>query len=158
MRAVLDAYGVKDRRVWLADSFEGLPAPDLAKYPHDKGDAFHTYQELSVSLEQVKSNFEKYGLLDDQVMFLKGWFEDTLPDAPVEQLALLRLDGDMYGSTIVALNSLYDRLSFGGYVIVDDYHVVDGCRKAVQDFFRAKAISPELEEIDGVGVFWRKEA
>lgn len=156
MRAVLDAYGVRDRRVWLADSFEGLPAPDSIKYPHDEGDNFHTFQDLSVSLDEVKSNFNKYNLLDDQVVFLKGWFEDTLPQAPMERLALLRLDGDMYGSTIVALNSLYDRLSVGGYVIVDDYHVVEGCKQAIHDFLDRRELSPDVQEIDGVGVFWKK--
>lgn len=58
IRAVLDAYCIKDRTVWLADSFEGLPPPDEEKYPADKGDKFHTYADLSVSMEQVKRNFE----------------------------------------------------------------------------------------------------
>ena len=157
LRAVLEGYRVRDRRVWVADSFEGLPPPDPDKYPADDGDSFHTYTELSVSLDDVRRNFSRYGLLDEQVVFLKGWFEDTLKDAPIEKLALLRLDGDMYGSTIVALESLYDRLSLGGYVIVDDYHVVTGCRKAVEDFFAARNHFPTLEEIDGVGVFWKKD-
>lgn len=156
MRAVLDAYRVTDRRVWLADSFEGLPPPDSAQYPADKGDTFHTYQELAVSQEQVQENFRKYGLLDEQVVFLKGWFKDTLPTAAVEQLALLRLDGDMYESTFVALENLYPKLSVGGYVIVDDYHVVPACKKAIEDYCEAQCFSPRIEEIDGVGVFWRK--
>ena len=155
MRGVLNAHGVKDRCVWLADSFEGLPLPDEAKYPADAGDKFHTYPELSVSLEQVKRNFEKYGLLDDQVKFLKGWFKDTLPNAPIQKLALLRLDGDMYESTMDALQALYGKVSVGGYVIVDDYHVVAGCKRAVHDFLSERNLSPILEEIDGVGVYWK---
>jgi hypothetical protein len=90
------------------------------------------------------------------VSFLKGWFKDTLPNAPIERLALLRLDGDLYESTIVALNSLYDKLSPGGYVIVDDYHVVASCENAIKDFLAERKIKPELLEIDGVGVFWQK--
>jgi hypothetical protein len=155
MRAILKAYNVTDRRVWVADSFEGLPPPDPA-YPADEGDKFHTYSDLAVSIEEVRSNFEKYHLLDEQVVFLKGWFKDTLPTAPIERLAILRLDGDMYESTIVPLNCLYEKLSIGGYVIVDDYHVVDGCRQAITDFFRERGISPPLEEIDGIGVYWKK--
>lgn len=157
IRAVLNAYGIKDRYVWLADSFEGLPPPNDEMYPADSGDQFHTYEDLAVSLEQVKSNFEKYGLLDDQVRFLKGWFKDTLPNAPIAQLALIRLDGDMYESTMEALNALYDRLSPGGYIIVDDYHVVAACKTAVQDFLSVRKLTPRIEEIDGVGVFWQKE-
>lgn len=156
MRAVLDAYRVTDRRVWLADSFEGLPPPDSTTYPADQGDIFHTFEELAVGLEQVQENFRKYGLLDDQVVFLKGWFKDTLPSAAVERLALLRLDGDMYESTFVALEHLYPKLSVGGYVIVDDYHVVPACKQAIEDYCMAQGISPRIEEIDGVGVFWRK--
>ena len=154
MRAVLDIYDVKDRCVWLADSFEGLPVPDEEKYPADTGDIFHTYSDLSVSLEQVKDNFNKYGLLDDQVKFLKGWFRDTLSVAPIEKLALLRLDGDMYESTMDALLALYNKVSVGGYVIVDDYHVVKACKEAVHDFLSKNSLKPDIQEIDGVGVYW----
>lgn len=156
MRAVMAAYGVNDRRVWLADSFEGLPVPSPELYPLDADEKFHEYRELSVSVEEVANNFMKYDLLDDQVVFLKGWFKDTLPSAAIEQLALLRLDGDLYESTIITLQALYSKVSPGGYVIVDDYHVVKGCKQAVNDFFSANNISPEITEIDGVGVYWRK--
>ena len=121
MRALLKAYAVKDRLVWVADSFKGLPVPNPEKYPADTGDRLHEFKELAVPLDQVKSNFAKYGLLDNQVRFLKGWFRDTLPNAPVEQLAIIRLDGDMYESTMEALVHLYPKLSRGGYSIVDDY-------------------------------------
>jgi len=156
MRAVMAAYAVKNRRVWLADSFEGLPAPTPELYPADAGEKFHEYKELSVSVEEVKNNFQKYNLLDEQVVFLKGWFKDTLPTAPIEQLALLRLDGDLYESTIIPLEALYDKVSPGGYVIVDDYHVVKGCKQAVNDFCASRNVKPEIVEIDGVGVYWQK--
>jgi O-methyltransferase len=156
MRGVLDAWGDTERNVWLADSFEGLPPPDVDKYPADIGDKFYTYPELSVSLEQVKTNFEKYGLLDERVKFLKGWFKDTLHTAPIEKLAILRLDGDMYESTMDALAALYDKVSDGGYIIVDDYHVVEGCKKAIHDFLSSRNLAPQLIEIDGVGVYWKK--
>lgn len=156
MRAVLHTYNEKDRKIWLADSFEGLPAPNVEDYPADKGETFHEHSVLAVSIEEVKKNFDKYGLLDNQVEFIKGWFKDTLPTAPINELALIRLDGDLYESTIQPLNALYDKLSKGGYVIVDDYHVVDGCKLAIEDFFSEKDISPTLVEIDGVGVYWRK--
>lgn len=156
MRAILNAHGVTDRRVWVADSFQGVPPPDLKNYPADEDSTYHTFEELSVSFEMVRRNFERYGLLDDQVVFLKGWFKDTLPSAPIDRLALLRLDGDLYESTIIALNTLYDKLSPGGFVIVDDYHVVSGCRSAIGDFLASRKISSGLSEIDGVGVFWQK--
>ena len=88
---VLQANNIKDRTVWVADSFEGLPAPNLEQYPKDYGDYLHTFDYLRVSLETVQENFRKYDLLNDQVKFLKGWFKDTLPSAPVEKLQLLAL-------------------------------------------------------------------
>lgn len=156
MRAVLEAYEIRNRRVWLADSFEGVPPPKPDVYPADANEKFHEYEALSVPIEQVKRNFSKYGLLDEQVVFLKGWFQDTLPTAPIERLALLRLDGDLYESTIVALRALYDKLSRGGYVIIDDYRVVPACKKAVDDFCTERQLAPEIVEIDGVGIYWRK--
>jgi O-methyltransferase len=157
MRAILAAHGVTDRKVWLADSFAGLPKPDPAKYPQDKGDRHHVYDVLAISDDEVKENFKKYGLLDDQVVFLKGWFKDTLPTAPIDKLAVMRLDGDMYQSTIEALESLYPKLSPGGFCIIDDY-ALKGCKLAVDDFRRDRKITTPLQEIDWTGAFWRKEA
>ncbi len=99
MRAILAAYNETDRKVYVADSFAGLPEPDAEKYPQDSGDKHFIEEYLAVSQEQVARNFERYGLLDDQVVFLKGWFKDTLPSASFNQLAVIRLDGDMYEST-----------------------------------------------------------
>src|ERR1044072_7145780 len=99
MRGVLRAHGVTDRDVWVADSFQGLPPPDAKRYPADAGDTFHKQTGLAIGVEQVKHNFERYGLLDDQVQFLPGWFKDTLPTPPTEQRAVIRLDGDLYERT-----------------------------------------------------------
>ncbi len=158
MKAVLETYAVRDRKIWLADSFKGLPVPDVKNFPEDEGEVFHTFEELAVSAESVKENFKKYGLLDDELIFLEGWFKDTLPTAPINEIALLRLDGDLYESTIQPLEALYEKVSVGGYIIVDDYHVVKGCKAAVHDFLSTAEIKPELTEIDGVGVYWRKDA
>ena len=156
MRAILKSFGITDRKVWVADSFEGLPAPNAKKYPADAGDKHHTKTELAVSLDQVKSNFEKYDLLDEQVCFLKGWFSDTLPSAPIDKLSVIRLDGDMYESTMDALIALYPKLSVGGYVIVDDYEAVRGCKKAIHDFRDAHEIKDEMIPIDWAAVYWQR--
>jgi hypothetical protein len=159
MRAVLKAYGVTDRTVWVADSFKGLPRPNEAQYPADRGDTLWTWSELAIPLESVKANFERYGLLDAQVCFLEGWFSETLPSAPIEQLAVMRLDGDMYESTMDALRALYPKLSVGGYAIIDDYGAIEACRQAVHDYRTEMGIREELRPIDWTGVYWqRKEA
>ena len=156
MRAILKAYGDRQKVVWVADSFQGLPKPD-GRYPQDAGDQHWRFAEvLAVSLEQVKSNFERYGLLDRQVEFLAGWFKDTLPAAPIQQISVLRLDGDMYSSTMDALVALYPKLSAGGYAIIDDYGAIPACRQAVDDFRRESGIDEPLQKIDWSGVFWEK--
>lgn len=156
MRSILAAYGVTDRTVWVADSFEGLPPPNPDAYPADAGDVLHTLEELRVSLPRVQSHFDRYGLLDDQVRFLRGWFRDTLPKAPIESLAVMRLDGDMYESTTDALANLYPRLSVGGYVIVDDYGAIPACAQAVRDFRGLHGIVDPILPIDWTGVYWRR--
>ncbi len=156
MRAVLHAYAITDRTVWLADSFQGLPKPDPERYPADAHDTLWAASALAASVDEVKANFSAYGLLDDQVRFLVGWFKDTLPTAPVDRLAVLRLDGDLYESTMDALTALYPRLSVGGYVIVDDYGAMESCRKAVDDFRADRGIDDPVERIDWTGVFWQR--
>ena len=154
MRGILEAYGDSDRRVFVVDSFKGLPEPNAADFPADEGDIFHTYPQLAVSRQEVEENFRQYRLLDARVVFLEGWFKDTLPSAPITNIGVLRLDGDMYESTIQALNALYSKVSPGGFVIVDDYFL-PGCAKAVNDFREKHAITSPLLPIDGIGSWWR---
>ena len=156
MRAVLAAHGIENRTIFAADSFEGLPKPEADKWPADKGDHHYAYPFLAVSLETVQNNFRKYGLLDDKVVFLKGWFNETLPGAPIRKLALLRLDGDMYGSTMDVFTNLYAKLSQGGFCIIDDYHL-GPCRRAVDDYRSQNGIGATIHRIDTNSVFWRKE-
>lgn len=157
MRGVLKAYGETTRLVWVADSFQGLPKPQPGVWRDDERCRLWEFgTTLAVPLAQVRANFERYGLLDDQVHFLPGWFRDTLPTAPIERLALLRLDGDMFESTMDALGALYPKLSIGGYCIVDDYYAQSGAREAVTEYRRANGIVEPIERIDWTGVFWRK--
>jgi len=157
MRAILRTRGASNRKVFVADSFMGLPKPNPEEYPADSGDIHHTYEEMSISLDAVKGNFERFGLLDEQVVFLPGWFKDTLPAAPIEKLALLRLDGDMYESTMQALEALFDKVSPGGFIVVDDFDLPN-CRKAIADFRAQRGINDTIHDIDGAGVYWRKTA
>jgi len=157
MKLILKKYGINDKTVFVADSFEGLPKPDVQKYPKDTGDNHYQIDELKINLEEVKNNFQQYGVLDDQVQFLKGWFKDTLKNPPFEKLSILRLDGDMYGSTWDVLENLYDKLSVGGYLIIDDYALY-GCKEAITDFRLQNKIKEELKSIDGQGVYWKKLA
>ena len=159
MKANLKAWGDTTRKVWVADSFEGLPAPDATRYPADTGDELHTQTGLAVGLETVKNNFRRYGVLDDRVEFLVGWFKDTLPVAPLDKLALMRLDGDMYESTIQAIEVLYPKLSPGGFCIIDDFGShASQAGQAVHDYRKEHGITEEIVQIDDFGAFWRKSS
>jgi O-methyltransferase len=153
MRGVLRALGDSARRVWVVDSFAGLPHPDAT---------FDTFGwragDMAVSLEEVKRNFMRYGLLDDQVSFLKGFFNHTLPNASIRALSVLRVDADLYESTLDVLNSLYPRLSVGGYAIFDDYQNLSDCRKAIDEYRQAHRISEPIVKIDSRAVFWQRTA
>jgi O-methyltransferase len=155
MRGILKARGIIDRIVWAADSFEGLPRPNPA-IAADAGDQHHlSNQILGVSLETVQDNFRKFDLLDEHVRFLKGWFKDTLHAAPIARLAILRLDGDMYESTMDSLKALYHKVSPGGFVIVDDYGSTPNCRAAISEFRKERGIRAEMHKIDECGIYWR---
>jgi O-methyltransferase len=158
-KAILTA-SASDKTLWVADSFEGVPKPKPDRYPADaaeeRKEAFYKFPQLAVSLEEVQENFRRYGLLDDRVQFLKGWFCDTLPVAPIGRLALMRLDGDLYESTWDALSSLYPKLSPGGYCLIDDYGGIPACAQAVREYRDREGITEEIIPVDTSGVYWRK--
>lgn len=153
MRGCLKVLGANDRRVWVADSFAGLPTPDSNRevaYEWNAGD-------MAVSLEQVQANFSRYGLLDDGVTFLKGFFSETLP-GPVPQLAILRVDGDLYQSTKDVLEPLYPHLSAGGFAIFDDYQNLPDCRRAIDEYRATHEIAEPIRKIDQRAVYWQKQS
>lgn len=156
MAATLAIHGASDRNVWVVDSFEGMPAPETERYAKPDVIDLSAEDHLAVGLEVVKANFEKYHLLEDNVRFLKGWFSDTLPSAPVTQLSVLRLDGDLYSSTMDVLTTMYDKVSPGGFVIVDDFHNLPECREAVEDFRAERGITDPIIDIDWTGAYWRR--
>ena len=156
MRAILKVNGVIDRTVWAADSFSGLPAPNANNFPADASSQLHNMDFLAVSLEEVKANFERYGMLDEQVKFAKGWFRDTLPTLHDKQWAIVRLDGDMYESTMDGLTNLYPNLSVGGYIIIDDFGALTACRQAVKDYRAQHGIEDPIQSADWTGCYWQK--
>lgn len=153
MRGVLKAMGDHQRRVWVADSFEGLPDPEKAfdSFGWKKG-------AMAISLDQVRANFLRYGLLDEQVMFLKGFFNDTLPDAEITALSVLRVDADLYESTRDVLKHLYPKLSVGGYAVFDDYQNLKDCQHAIDEYRLQHRIEDPIVKIDKRAVYWVKTA
>ncbi len=155
-RAVLATTGDEIRKVWLFDSFAGLPKPDVKNYPQDEPDRLWTFNEyLGVSVAEVKANFERFDLLDERTRFVEGWFRDTIPKAKVDSISVLRLDGDLYESNWLVLDHLYPKVSPGGFVIIDDY-ALPTCKAAVDDFRAKHSIHSPITTINWSGIFWRK--
>ena len=157
MRALQVTFGEGARQTWLVDSFQGLPAP---REPVDLESGLDfseaSMPQIACSLEEVRDHFLRYGLLDGQVRFVPGWFEDTLPGLPVGQLALLRVDADLYSSTRDVLDHLYDRVVPGGFIIVDDYGAFSFCQRAVDEFRARRRLQAPLRQVDRTVVFWEK--
>ena len=164
LRGLLAARGVEDRRVFVADSFRGIPEPrrrvELAEGKTCDPDVEPTadWTDRYVSgKDAVAYNFRRYGLLDRRVVFVEGFFNESLPpllgsvnavrpveapdDAPV--LALLRIDCDAHDGVLDALEAGYPRVAPGGFVIIDDWHL-GGARAAVHAFRRRFGISAPL--------------
>lgn len=161
MAAILKAYNVTDRNIWGFDSFEGLPKPNAEKYPRDADDPHWKRDELAIPYEEVLENFKRCHLLSNQIKLVKGFFSDTLPKNEIDKIALLRLDGDMYESTYVALENLFPKVVQGGYIIVDDFYLPN-CRQAINDYARINNISGYMipinayRPLEGSSVYWRK--
>jgi O-methyltransferase/8-demethyl-8-(2,3-dimethoxy-alpha-L-rhamnosyl)tetracenomycin-C 4'-O-methyltransferase len=150
MRAMLDAYAVRKRRVFAADSFAGIPLNTRAT-----GDPVDKWTDRwAASLEDVKGNIRRFGLLDQRIEFIIGFFEDTLGSLANERFAIARLDSDSYDSVETSLEHLYPRLSKGGFLIIDDWHLA-GCRQAVEDYRARNGIFDPVEVVDGNG-YWVK--
>ncbi len=140
-RAVLPTH----RPVYVCDSFNGMPVDPNEMW-------WQQIQCIKVPRATVQANFQKFGL-DSNVHYIEGFFSESLRGADWP-IAVLRLDADMYRSTMDALAALYPLVSAGGFVIVDDYNVVPECKKAVHDYFADKL--PTMNAVDHSGVWFRK--
>ena len=154
MKLYCDIYGL-DKKVFVCDSFEGLPKPS-GKFSQDAGDNHYTFKELAISLEEVQNNFRKFKCLDDKIVFIKGFFKDTLPNnEQIQKLSLLRMDGDMYESTHDVFYSCYDKLVDKGVCIIDDY-CLKGAKDCTTDFRTIRNITDPMTTVDRCGIYWIK--
>jgi hypothetical protein len=136
------------RKIWVYDTFEGLPAPTQEDPDFDLAKSFEG--DCRGDYDEVRELFERFQILDD-VQMVKGLFQDTLPSSEIQQIALLHLDGDWYDSTWVCLEQLYDKVTPGGVIQIDDYGHWAGARKALHKFFDQRKIQVDLQYLDYTG-------
>ena len=150
------AMGDQSRRLFLFDTFEGLPPPTERDRDCSGVSAQRQYEVIPnwcyASLEEVRENLESTGYPMDRVHFIKGKVEETIPYASLGQLCILRLDTDWYESTRHELQHLYPLLVGNGFLIIDDYGHWQGARQAVDEFIAAHPDQPlYLHPIDYTG-------
>jgi O-methyltransferase len=156
----------RKRNIWLFDSFEGLPEPTIedgelaASYVggRPRGELRAIGQCVGSESKTRELLFNRLGVDSQRVHIIKGWFQNTLPDfkKKVGAIALLHLDGDWYESTKVCLENLYPKVIRGGYIVLDDYGCWEGCRKAVDEYFKKNGIKAKLINVDDTGVYFKK--
>jgi hypothetical protein len=145
MAMTLKRHGAQ-RHVWAFDTFEGMPAPG----EKDPASAQQYTGTLSQDIEHVRAIFHRWDIREG-FSLVKGLFENTVPIAEVKTIAVLHLDGDWYSSVKVCLDHLYDKVSPGGIVQIDDYGHWAGARRAVHEFFDERGIHPDLKFVDSGG-------
>jgi len=155
--AVLETSQIPNgKRVFVADSFQGLPEADHDMHPQESRAPMSEMSRLAVSRPDVEENFRRYGVERERVSFVEGWFDESLPLLREQDWSVIRLDGDMYSSTLAALSHLYPQLVPGGFVIIDDYWEMDSCRSAVDDFRQQAGVNAPLVPVDHACVMWRR--
>jgi O-methyltransferase len=144
------------RRVFVCDSFDGVPPPNRRDFPVDSGSRLHTQEGLKIEIDSVVENFLAMRALHDNVFFVKGFFNESMPMmGGVSSIALLRLDGDLYESTLQVLRALYPRLAVGGYCVVDDWALDNGWAKQAVMYYFSLCNAAEHVQFDDVA-WWVK--
>ena len=138
------------RKIWLFDTFEGLPAPSANDPDREIADLFTG--TCVGTVDEVRGLFTQLDILQG-AEFVQGLFQDTLPATPISQIAFLHIDGDWYESVKTCLDHLYDKVAPGGIIQLDDYGYWQGARKAVDEFVRDRGIQAPLHRLDYSGRF-----
>ena len=157
MLGVLRALRQTGRKVWAADSFAGYPAPTRHSYEADRF-LWSQRDYFSVSRAEFEQNVARYDLISDDLRILEGFFDQSIPKAPIWRLAMIRIDIEGYEGVRAALDVLYPKLSPGGFVVVDELEVA-GCNHAIDEFFARTGRKEEILPIPQKkpkGAYWRK--
>lgn len=163
-------HGAPDKTVFAFDSFQGIPLPsnrddqypgirmissiEQNSLPEPGTQIMESSGATVVPLESFIEHIQKSGVKHENLRVVKGWFELTLPNNEVGPIAILRLDGDLYHSTYIALKYLFPKVVQGGMVIVDDFEL-PGCRQACIDYFQQVKYFPKYESVSNIKYFYK---
>jgi len=162
----------KSRKIYLFDSFEGTPLITAEDIPDDEHPGEDIRRSIgndlatpgvikstgitAVSLPEVRDRMSRWGADVKDLVYVPGWFQNTVPVTDTGPLAILRLDGSLYESTKVCMDHMYQKLTVGGFCIVDDWQLA-GTKRAVTEYFNGDIPNDIVKISDGAGpVFWRK--
>jgi O-methyltransferase len=160
MKALIEKYDL-NRNLWLLDSYGG--AIDSSVFKKEKDilaiKKFLSWTDVKTpTLSDVINNFNRFDLLDDRVKMLKGDVFKTIDQFTETPIALFRLDLDFFESTYFMLQQLYDKVTPGGYIIIDDYNVEEfNCKDAVDLFRKERNITSKIIPVGNFLVYWIKE-
>ena len=154
IKSILKYYH-SDKKIWLFDVFDRFPEPvdQTDKYIHPITSILF---ENAPTIQSVRDNFIHFNLYNN-INLVKGLFEHTLEITDTGSIAILHLDSDYYDSTLYVLRKMYDRISIGGYVVIDDYgNNWLACKKAVDEFRLERSITDKLFDLGSESVYWKK--
>lgn len=169
------AYGAPSKTIYAFDSFEGIPLPsnrddqypgikliskeEQSALPNPGDQKLETTGATSVSEEDFWVHIKASGVNSKNIITRPGWFEDTTAGYPdnhhhLGKISILRLDGDLYNSTLVCLQNLYPKVIKGGLVIIDDWGL-KGCREACEDYFEVSLALEGIKYISNIAYFYK---
>lgn len=143
-----------NRRIWLFDSFKGLPKP-IEEDGIKALEGFHEGWRLG-HVSKVKEIFSKLSIPEDRVRVIEGWFQGTFPSIDIPQICLLHIDADWYESVKLCLEKFYDCVQPRGFIVLDDYGQWEGCRRATDEFIQRRNLNVKLTQVDYTGHYFQK--
>lgn len=141
-----------DRKIWLFDSFQGLPQPTEKDGQKAQACCWWCHGDLS----KVEEVFEKLSIPETRTRIVKGWFHDTFPSVDIQDIALLHIDADWYESVKLCFERFYDSVRPGGFIVIDDYGHWEGARRATNEFLETRGINARLTKVDYTGRYFQK--
>jgi O-methyltransferase/8-demethyl-8-(2,3-dimethoxy-alpha-L-rhamnosyl)tetracenomycin-C 4'-O-methyltransferase len=171
IKKLLQKYNNSNKQIFLLDSYEGMEnleksnsleetdkLDELCSNILNDAEKYFGKKLIETNYDEVKNNLKHFGCYDDKIILLKGWFNNEFPFDNINTISLLRLDCDYYYPTKICLEKLYNKISKGGFIILDEYYLeFMGEKNAVDEFRSKNNITSKLIPVDNNIAYWIKE-